>query len=60
MHPSSPRFGRRRIVLDVSEFNEPAIRVYEGLRRTGSTLRFFEAWGDVPFVDMERPAEQPD
>jgi ribosomal-protein-alanine N-acetyltransferase len=56
------RFGRRRIVLDVAEFNERAIRVYEraGFRRTGINLQFFERWGDVPFVDMERPAEQPD
>ncbi len=32
------RFGRRRIVLDVAEFNERAIRVYErtGFRRTGT------------------------
>ena len=50
------RFGRKRIVLDVAEFNERAIRVYEraGFRRMGRRLRFFEGWGDVPFVDMER------
>ena len=51
------RFGRRRFVLDVAEFNERATRVYEsvGFRRTGIRLRFFEGWGDVPFLDMERP-----
>ena len=51
-------FGPRRLVLDVAEFNERAIRVYErsGFRRTGRKLRSFERWGDVPFVDMERPA----
>jgi RimJ/RimL family protein N-acetyltransferase len=53
------RFGRRRIVLDVAEFNARGIRVYEraGFRRTGSKLRFFERWGDVPFVHMERPSD---
>jgi hypothetical protein len=47
---------RKRIVLDVAEFNERAICVYErvGFRRTGSRVRFFEGWGDVHFVDMER------
>jgi [ribosomal protein S18]-alanine N-acetyltransferase len=52
------RFGPKRLVLDVAEFNERAIRVYEraGFSRTGSRVRRFENWGDVPFVDMERPA----
>ena len=52
------RFGRTRLVLDVAEFNERAIRVYEraGFRRVGRKVRSFERWGDVPFVDMERPA----
>jgi ribosomal-protein-alanine N-acetyltransferase len=52
------RFGRKRTVLDVAEFNERAIRVYEraGFRRAGSKIRSFERWGEVPFVDMERPA----
>jgi [ribosomal protein S18]-alanine N-acetyltransferase len=51
-------FGRKRVVLDVAEFNERAIRVYEraGFRRTGSHLRFFERSGEIPFVDLERPA----
>jgi ribosomal-protein-alanine N-acetyltransferase len=49
------QFSPKRIVLDVAEFNERAIRVYEraGFRRTGTKTRFFEGWGDVPFVDME-------
>jgi RimJ/RimL family protein N-acetyltransferase len=52
------RFGRRRVVLDVAEFNERAIRVYErvGFRRTQSKVRFLEGWGDVRVVDMERAA----
>jgi aminoglycoside 6'-N-acetyltransferase/ribosomal-protein-alanine N-acetyltransferase len=44
------RFGSRRIVLDVAEFNVRAAKVYEraGFRVTGRHLR-----DDVPFVDME-------
>lgn len=51
-------FGRKRMVLDVAEFNQRALSVYEraGFRQTGKRIRFFEGWGDVPFVDMERPA----
>ena len=49
------QFSPKRIVLDVAEFNERALQVYEhaGFRRTGTKTRFFEGWGDVPFVDME-------
>jgi ribosomal-protein-alanine N-acetyltransferase len=44
------RFGRRRIILDVAEFNERAMKVYEraGFRVTGQHLR-----DGVPFIDME-------
>ena len=47
------RFRPKRVILDVAEFNERAIRVYEraGFRRTGKHLR-----GAVPFVDMELSA----
>jgi ribosomal-protein-alanine N-acetyltransferase len=49
------RLGATRFVLDVAEFNERAIHVYEraGFRRIGTKTRYFEGWGDVPFVDME-------
>jgi aminoglycoside 6'-N-acetyltransferase/ribosomal-protein-alanine N-acetyltransferase len=49
------RFRARRIVLDVAEFNVRARKVYEraGFRVTGRHMRYFEGWGDVPFVDME-------
>jgi ribosomal-protein-alanine N-acetyltransferase len=51
-------FGSKRIVLDVAAFNERAIRVYEraGFRRTGTKMRLFAGRGEVPYLDMERPA----
>jgi [ribosomal protein S18]-alanine N-acetyltransferase len=44
------RFGPRRIILDVAEFNERAAKVYEraGFRATGRHVR-----EGVTFVDME-------
>ena len=52
------RFGPRRLVLDVAEFNARAIKVYEraGFRVTGRHTRYFEGWGDVPFIDMQLDA----
>jgi [ribosomal protein S18]-alanine N-acetyltransferase len=52
------RFGPRRIVLDVAEFNVRARKVYEraGFRVIGRHTRYFEGWGDMPFVDMELDA----
>ena len=49
------QFGAQRIVLDVAEFNVRATKVYEraGFRVTGRKTRYFEGWGEVPFVDME-------
>jgi [ribosomal protein S18]-alanine N-acetyltransferase len=48
------RYGARPIVLDVAEFNVRATKVYEraGFRVTGRHTRYFEGWGDVPFLDM--------
>jgi ribosomal-protein-alanine N-acetyltransferase len=47
-----------RFVLNVAAFNERALRVYEraGFRVTGRHVRRFDRFGDVEFVDMERPA----
>jgi [ribosomal protein S18]-alanine N-acetyltransferase len=52
------RFGPRPIVLDVAEFNVRATTVYQraGFRVTGRHTRYFEGWGEVPFIDMELEA----
>jgi [ribosomal protein S18]-alanine N-acetyltransferase len=49
------QFAPSRIVLNVAAFNKRTIAVYEraGFRRTGSHVRRFMRWGDVPFVEME-------
>jgi RimJ/RimL family protein N-acetyltransferase len=49
------RFRPRQIVLNVAEFNERAIRVYEraSFRATGRPVRKFARWGDLPFIEME-------
>jgi ribosomal-protein-alanine N-acetyltransferase len=51
------QFRPERIVLNVAEFNERAIAVYEraGFRRTGMHVRHFTRWGEVPFAEMELP-----
>lgn len=49
------RYGPRRVVLHVAEFNERARRVYEkaGFREISRHVRTFERFGDVPFLTME-------
>jgi RimJ/RimL family protein N-acetyltransferase len=49
------RFRPRQVVLNVAEFNERAVRVYErgGFGVTGRHVRKFARWGDVPFIEME-------
>ena len=48
-------YGPLRVVLDVAAFNERAITVYEraGFRATGRTVKSFDRFGAVEFVDME-------
>ena len=45
-------------ITAVAEFNARAIKVYEraGFRVTGRHTRYFEGWGDVPFIDMQLDA----
>jgi ribosomal-protein-alanine N-acetyltransferase len=52
------QYAPKRFVLDVAAFNDRARIVYEraGFRVSGRKIRRFEGWGDVEFVDMERPA----
>jgi RimJ/RimL family protein N-acetyltransferase len=52
------RFGLSRVILNVTAFNERAIKVYEraGFRETGRHTRRFDRWGEVEFVEMEQAA----
>ena len=52
-------YGQRRVILDVASFNQRAITVYRraGFKVTGRHVRKMDRWGDVEFVDMERPTD---
>jgi [ribosomal protein S18]-alanine N-acetyltransferase len=48
------RFPKRRVILDVADFNMRARKVYEraGFHVTGSHVKHFDGWGDVTLIDM--------
>jgi [ribosomal protein S18]-alanine N-acetyltransferase len=48
------RYRPRRVFLHVAEFNVRAVRVYEraGFHVVSSHVRFFERFGEVPFLTM--------
>jgi [ribosomal protein S18]-alanine N-acetyltransferase len=49
------RFPGKPVILDVAEFNERALKVYEraGFRVTRRHVEHFDRWGRVTMVDME-------